>query len=229
MKILIVAATKVEVRPLADKFAYVQKEDDSLAHYQFRNDKVDILVTGMGMTATAFYLGKQLPASNYDVVFNAGICGSYSGLLPIGKVVNITEEVFCDLGAEINDHINSIFELGLMDPDEPPFRSGKLLNNSTPKGSVLRKMDRVRGITANTIHGHPDTIRKIREQFNPEVESMEGAAFFYSCLTSGVPFHQVRCISNFVEERDKSKWDIPLAIANLNTSLFDIIKEQSSK
>ena len=47
MKILIVAATRFEVRPLADKFAYVQKEDDSLAHYQFRNDKIDILITGI--------------------------------------------------------------------------------------------------------------------------------------------------------------------------------------
>ena len=229
MKILIVAATKFEVRPLADKFAYVQKEDDSLAHYQFRNDKVDILITGIGMTPMAFYLGKQLPGSNYDVVINAGICGSYSDSLPIGMVVNVTEETFCDLGAENNDQFFSSFELGLMDPDEPPYRSGKLLNNTTPKGSVLRKLRRVRGITSNTIHGQPGTIRKIRELFNPDVESMEGAVFFYACLTSGVPFHQVRSISNFVEERDKSRWDIPLAISNLNTAVFDIIKEQSSK
>lgn len=228
MKILIVAATRFEVRPLADKFAYVQKEDDSLAHYQFRNNKVDILITGIGMTPMAYYLGKQLPGSNYDVVINAGICGSFSDALPIGKVVNVTEESFCELGAEDNDQFLSLFELGLMDPDEPPFRSGKLLNNSTPKGSVLRKLDRVRGITASTIHGHPETIRKIRELFHPDVESMEGAAFFYACLTSSVPFHQVRSISNLVEERDKSKWDIPLALANLNKALFDIVKENAS-
>jgi futalosine hydrolase len=229
MKILIVAATRFEVRPLADKFAYVQKEDESLAHYQYRNDKVDILITGMGMTPTAYYLGMQLPASNYDLVINAGICGSYSDALPIGTVINVTEECFCELGAENNDQLISLFDLGLMDPDEPPYRSGKLLNNSTPKGSVLRGLRRVRGITSNTIHGHPETIRRIREQFNPDVESMEGAAFFFSCLTSGVPFHQIRAISNFVEERDKSKWDIPLALANLNSTLFDAIKEQSTK
>jgi len=228
MKILIVAATRFEIRPLADKFAYVQKEDDSLAHYQFRNDKVDILITGMGMTATAYYLGKQLPGSNYDVVLNAGICGSFSTDLTIGKVVNVTEECFCELGAENNDQFISLFDLGLMDPDEPPFRSGKLLNNSNLKSASLRKLERVRGITANTIHGHPESIRKIRDQFHPDVESMEGAAFFYACITSGVPFHQVRCISNFVEERDKSKWDIPLALANLNQVLLDIVKEVAS-
>jgi futalosine hydrolase len=229
MKILIVAATRFEVRPLADKFAYVQKEDDSLAHYQYRNDKVDILITGMGMTPTAYYLGMQLPASNYDLVINAGICGSYSDSTPIGTVVNVTEECFCELGAENNDHMISLFELGLMDPDDPPYQAGKLLNNTTPKGSALRGLRRVRGITSNTIHGHPETIRRIREQFHPNVESMEGAAFFFACMTSGVPFHQIRAVSNFVEERDKSKWDIPLAIANLNSTVFDIIKEQSGK
>ena len=72
MKLLIVASTRFEVRLLTDKFAFVQKEDESLLHYQFRNDKVDILITGMGMTPTAFYLGKQLPGSNYDLVINAG-------------------------------------------------------------------------------------------------------------------------------------------------------------
>jgi len=226
MKILIVAATRFEIRPLAEKFAYVQKEDDSLAHYQFRNAKVDILITGIGMTPMAFYLGKQLPGSNYDVVINAGICGSYSASLPIGSVVNVTEESFCELGAENNEEFLSLFELGLMDPDESPYRAGKLLNNSTPHGDVLRKLKRVKGITASTIHGREETIRKIREVFKPEVESMEGAAFFYACLTSGVPFHQLRGISNFVEERDKSKWDIPLAVANLNSTVFEIIKEQ---
>ena len=229
MKILIVAATRFEIRPLIDKFAFVQKEDDTLSHYQFRNDKVDILITGIGMTSVAFYLGKQLPGSNYDLVINAGICGSYADSLPIGIVVNVTEECFCELGAENDDEFLSLFELGLMDPDEPPYRSGKLLNNTTPKGNSLRKLQRVRGITSNTIHGQSATIHKIRGLFNPDVESMEGAAFFYSCLNSGVPFHQVRSISNFVEERDKSKWDIPLAVANLNATLMEIIKEQNNK
>jgi len=229
MKFLIVAATRFEIRPLSDKFAFVQKEDDSLSHYQFRNDKVDILITGMGMTATAFYLGKQLPGSNYDLVINAGICGSYKDSYPIGKVVNVTGECFSELGAENNDQFISLFDLGLLDPEDPPYRAGKLMNNSTPKGPALRKLDRVDGITSNTIHGHPETIRKLRELFDPDIESMEGAAFFYACITTGVPFHQIRSISNFVEERDKSKWDIPLALANLNKTVFEILKEQMVK
>ena len=53
--------------------------------------------------------------------------------------MNITEESFSELGAENNDQFIPIFELGLADPDETPFHSGKLFNNTTPKGSVLQE------------------------------------------------------------------------------------------
>jgi futalosine hydrolase len=45
---------------------------------------------------------------------------------------------------------------------------------------------------------------------------MEGAAFHYVCLLEKAPFAQVRAISNYVETRDKSKWQIPTAIQSLN-------------
>ena len=52
---------------------------------------------------------------------------------------------------------------------------------------------------------------------------MEGAAFFYVCLQEKIPFLQIRSISNYVEKRNKSNWNIPLAIDNLNVVLLDII------
>ncbi|MGA3014515.1 MAG: futalosine hydrolase [Bacteroidales bacterium] len=228
MKMLITSATRFEIRPLMDNFTFIQNEDAPLFQCQYRDNSVDFLITGMGTTPTAYYLGKILSQTKYDYVINAGICGSYTNLLPIGKVVNVTEENFCELGAENNDQFISLFQLGLVEPDDPPFRSGKLINNTPTEGSVLKGLEPARGITSNTIHGHAETIRKMRELFKPDIESMEGAAFFYACLLSGVPFHEIRSISNFVEERDKSKWDIPLALANLNNVLFEILKEQEN-
>jgi futalosine hydrolase len=228
MKILIVAATRFEVRPLTDHFAFIHKENDSLSHFRYRNSDVDILITGMGMTATAYHLGKQLAKTAYDLVINAGVCGSFMPDIPIGEVVVITEENFCELGAENQNSFLTLFDLGLMDPDDPPFRSGKLINSNATESSVFSGLRKVRGITANTIHGSPEKIRKITGIFRPDVESMEGAAGFYACLTAAIPFHQVRGISNFVEERDKSKWDIPLAIDNLNRVLLELLQELTS-
>jgi futalosine hydrolase len=61
------------------------------------------------------------------------------------------------------------------------------------------------------------------KKFDADIETMEGAAFFYSCLQLKIPFLQIRAISNFVEPRDKSKWNIPLALENLSTEIFDFL------
>jgi futalosine hydrolase len=74
----------------------------------------------------------------------------------------------------------------------------------------------VKGVTNNTVSGEKQLIKWRKEKFSPDIETMEGAAFFYVCLHENVPFVEIRSISNMVEPRDKSKWNIPLAIKNLS-------------
>ena len=45
---------------------------------------------------------------------------------------------------------------------------------------------------------------------------MEGAALHYTCLMEKIPFIQLRSISNYIAERDKTKWDMKRSIINLN-------------
>ena len=71
------------------------------------------------------------------------------------------------------------------------------------------------GITVSTVHGNEASIARVTERFNPDVESMEGAAFMYACLVHGVPFAQVRAVSNIVERRNRSAWKLTEAIAAL--------------
>ena len=52
-----------------------------------------------------------------------------------------------------------------------------------------------------------------------DVETMEGAAFFEACLAAGVPFAEIRAVSNLVGETDHGRWDIPLALQNLKNAL----------
>jgi len=39
-----------------------------------------------------------------------------------------------------------------------------------------------------------------------------------------IPFIQLRSISNYIAERDKTKWDMRKSIANLNGALIDLVK-----
>ena len=89
-------------------------------------------------------------------------------------------------------------------------------NNFISKNKLISQLKDVKGITVNTIHGNDISISKVIELYDPTIESMEGASFFAACDNNINNYLQIRAISNYVEKRDKSKWQMPLAIKNLN-------------
>jgi futalosine hydrolase len=226
MKLLIVAATWNEIKPLEE---FLQRTDEE---GKLREHAAEIYVTGVGGVQTAFHLGKILPTGNWDLVIQLGICGSFKKELPIGTTVNVVEESFADLGAEDGDIFLDAFQIGLLDADKFPFENGKLLlpapdSHSTLMASLrtLEELPKAKSISVNKVHGSEQSIQNTLLKYNPEVESMEGAAFFYSCKMASIPFFELRTVSNLVEKRDKSKWNIPVAIEKLNEAAIRILSE----
>jgi futalosine hydrolase len=231
MHFLIVSATTMEIRPFLEGLPLIEKQNEYLSRYQLKNSIIDILITGVGMVPTAYFLGKQLERQRYDLIINAGIAGTFNRELQLGTVVNVVEDCVPELGAEDGDQFLSIFELGLADPDSPPYLHGKLVNDILEKDlginlEIIRNLPKVTGITSNTIRGNAESIIRIRKIAKVDLESMEGAAFFYACLSAGVPCLQIRAISNLVEERNKTHWKLPLALKNLNKLLMECVNSQ---
>lgn len=228
MKVLLVSATPFEIQPLR---ASLNEHFERISDYYFKKNKLEIqlLITGVGMTYTAFALGNALARQPYDLAVNAGIAGAFNRELEPGAVVHVVSERFADVGVEEADgSFTDVHELGLMDPDLFPFRQGELINEHADAYSFLPKCN---GLTVNKVHGSQDSIQAIRRKYRADVETMEGAAFFLACLLSGVPFLEIRAVSNYVEPRNKDAWDIPLAIENLNSmliSLLEALEEQAS-
>lgn len=54
-------------------------------------------------------------------------------------------------------------------------------------------------------------------------ENMEGAAIAHICCMYDIPCIEIRGISNLVEDRDISKWDIQRAAANCQKAVIDFI------
>ena len=81
----------------------------------------------------------------------------------------------------------------------------------------------VRAITVNKISDSLLQKQQFMLNYNPEIESMEGAALHYVCLQEHIPFLQLRTITNIVGERDKSKWKLKEAVENLNAELLKLI------
>ena len=77
--------------------------------------------------------------------------------------------------------------------------------------------------------GEERKISELKSKFNVQIESMEGAAFFYVCLKENQAFLEIRSISNFVEPRNKENWEILKAINNLNDTLRMLIFELLKK
>jgi len=225
MYILIVAATSLEIKPLIENFSFIAQKETHLNTYTYREFDIDVLITGIGMVATAFYMGKTLQAFNYDVAINAGIAGCFNKNLKLGEVFNISSDCFSELGADNGEYFLSLIDLKLIEENTFPFNNMELINEFTFSSEIINRMPKAKGITVNTIHGSEDSIVKIIKLYKPLTESMEGAAFMYACMLQNLKYIQIRSISNYIEKRNKSSWNIPLAINNLNKIVLNILDE----
>jgi futalosine hydrolase len=226
VRILVVAATDAEVAPLAAVLSPVPGRSARLRSFTHARHGVDILTTGVGTVATAAWCSGLFARERYDLALNAGVCGSFRPALPPGAVVHVTTDRFADLGAEDGDAFLSVHDLNLLDPDAFPFTRGRLVNGAPPSNAVLEQLPVADAVTVNTAHGNADTIARVVERFNPHVESMEGAAFMYACLVHGVPFAQVRAVSNVVERRNRAAWKLKEAVMALNETLVAMLDRQ---
>ena len=227
MRFLLVAATELELAPLAGRLtpASPSHRVERLRAFTHGSHHVDLLTTGVGMVATAVWCTRALAAQPYDLAVNLGVCGSFHATYPPGVVVNVVSDCIPELGAEDGGQFLTIHDLGLLQPDDPPFTGGRLVNPFVSPHPVVGTLPGVNGITVNTVHGHEDSIARVVERVKPDVESMEGAAFMYACLTSGVRFAQVRAVSNMVERRNRAAWSLKEAVSALNDVSLRLIAD----
>jgi futalosine hydrolase len=218
MDILLIASTEAEIAPFI-KFSADRRIKQINGIYEIEGHNLSICITGVGGVATTYSLTRQLASKQYDLAIQAGIAGSYNYSLSIGDIVLVDSEIFADLGADDNGKFLDVFSLGLVNADDSPFSSSKMY--MLEHKYIPQLIPAVSGITINTTTGSQDVVTAMKARYNPDIESMEGAAFFYTCIKEGIPFAQIRAISNYVEPRDKSKWNIPLAVKNLNIWLAD--------
>lgn len=200
MKTLIVAATAPEIHLLIKHFGLPDRAFTETQDF-------DVLITGVGMTATAFALGKHL-REEYRLILNLGIAGCFDHAVPLGTIFNVTTDTFSELGAEDHERFLTIDDLG--------FGTGTYHSHNIPAHPMIDQLPKAKGITVNKVHGNPESIRQALHAFQPLTESMEGAAVLYAAEKMQVPCAQIRSISNYVEPRNREKWQIGKAVAALN-------------
>lgn len=203
MKILLLSATQQEIQPFLLTL-------DSIPV------KPDVLIGGLGVTATAYHLTKQLHHHHYDLVIQAGVAGKFENGNELGEVVIVKQDCFADLGAVEKNEFQTIQQMGFSNEPEWYINNLHLLNKLAYK--------QVKAITVSTVTDDSNTIQRVQQKWAADIETMEGAALHYVCQHQQTNYLQLRSICNVVGVRDKSQWHLKEAIEKLNTALSSIIK-----
>jgi futalosine hydrolase len=219
-KVLYVTATSSE----AEALGRIKGMISVPGGYRFDNFEISLLIAGVGSISTAWTMKQWLSVNEKpDLAINAGIAGSYKDDFETGDVVLPVSDCFADAGIEDGENFRTLSEAGLASSDEFPFIKGFLIADNRYIVQMKSLLKPVRAITVNTATGSEATRIKLLNKFNPDIETMEGATFFYICLKEDICFLALRAVSNRVETRNRSKWNISLALDNLSKKLKEVI------
>jgi futalosine hydrolase len=209
---LIVAATNKEIKPF---FSALETSQTSMT-----------FVSGVGCFETTLNLTRFFCRSNRENitrVVHVGIAGAFQngGAAPLDICV-AKEEIFADFGICCNERIES-FNFAEC-PETTQF-----LNESCVK--ELNHFFEQQGIpyvngtflTVNSVSGTGKRGDYLQKKHHALCENMEGFAVARVCKEFQIPCLEVRCVSNLVEDRNRSNWVIDEACEKLGQSLVPFL------
>ncbi|MEP6615855.1 MAG: futalosine hydrolase [Ginsengibacter sp.] len=208
MKILLLAATKMEILPFLKR-----------TPAEYGTHTVEVLIGGIGIASTVFHLTDKLCHSRFDIVIQAGIAGSFTKKIKKGTVVVVARDAFAGPAIEEKDEYKILIS---------PDKEGQSLTNGLLNSNEILKQVQlpvVNALTTDILTDKKNKNKRLQKKFEASIESMEGAAMHYVCILRNVPFLQIRSISNMVGVRDKSKWNIKDAVKNLDKTLNALLQK----
>ncbi len=197
-EILIVSATSQEIAPFLTLSGTAPEARTRIAGHAVR-----VCSTGVGVVAATFHIRQLTAQYNPALIVQAGIGGAYpDASLNVGDTVTVGTETLADLGVCYPEGFRNRFpeDRTLVNPDEYP---------ELP-------FPRVRGNTVSC------ACSPLVQKGDAAIESMEGYALFYVCTRLGIPFLELRTVSNLVST-DRSSWNPAAATASLALALEETL------
>ncbi|GIE67758.1 hypothetical protein Apa02nite_038660 [Actinoplanes palleronii] len=179
-------------------------------------DAVVVEAVGVGPAAAAAGTARLLARSDYRAVLSVGIAGGFPGRADVGGTVLATRTIAADLGAESPGGFLPIEELGFgsstLETDPALLKALQAALPHAVTGDVL---------TLSTVTGTAETAARLAARFPQAVaEAMEGygVATAAAGAGAGVPFAELRSISNPIGPRDRAAWRLADAFAALRAA-----------
>lgn len=223
--ILVTTATELELQPLLLK-RRLQKGD---SHILTEGQNFELLITGIGPVAAAISLFRRLVRGDIDCVLNFGVGGAYlqQNGAPQPELLDLclaTREMYGDLGVCMSSEI-LYFENKMTGPLE--FSLDKKLLEIAQASLVDQQANVHRGnfVTVSSASGTKKRGEFLHNHWNGLCENMEGASIAQVCAEFKVPLVEVRAISNYVVDRDRSSWKLNEA-SEVAAGAADILIEE---
>ncbi|MBN2645139.1 MAG: futalosine hydrolase [Desulfuromonadaceae bacterium] len=220
------------VHPLTHRLGPFPLQQGQLAGHE-----VIIVTTGIGKAAAAAAAALVLNHWQPRWVIAVGCGGLYPGhALAIGDLVLASEEIYADEGVQTPGGFLDMEQIGL-----PLLRRGDLafynrfpvdaertrsLKNALETAhSTYSSLSLASGpfVTVSTCHGTDQGGRQTATRTGGLCENMEGAAIAQLCCAWNTSFSELRALSNRVENRDLSQWDLEGAMHNAQRALFSAL------
>jgi len=218
MTVCLAVATRKEYRAVLSPLgAPAAPADGQAVPWRRGGRDMRVLLTGVGPVAAAATLGRLLGTGAVTGVVNLGVAGAYAlAASPLTSLVTATAEIFPEYGLRQERAANP---QGLGFPQltvagEPvydrlsldPMAAAATLGLALPETAIQGVFATVAGVTAQA----DAPLRR-----DILAENMEGFALALACRLAGIPFLELRSISNRVGARPPLDWDLPGALAAL--------------
>ena len=198
--------------------------------------RIIVAVTGMGKINAAAAAAVLCERFRPALIINTGCAGAFpeSGLT-VGDLALASLELTADEGVQTptgwlpyeDIGIPAVERLGTSYFNEfplSPVAAQRAVRLAAELGTILT---RGKFLTVSTCSGTAQRGDELYQRFGtPLCENMEGAAVAQVALRYGVESLELRGISNLVEDRDLSRWNIPLAVERSQRFLLEFIKEE---
>ncbi len=178
---------------------------------------IDAAVLDVGLLPFATALTSLFSKNYWPMVMQLGIAGAYLDRgLSIGDVVRVDTEILGDQGFQ---EANGSFQPWPLKENGTPISYSASDVRFSPR--EISELKSVRGLTVNTCTGTSQLAEIRRHFYDVDVESMEGASIFALAPVLNFNAYEVRAISNYVSDRQKSEWRPEEALTQLRNKIIN--------
>jgi futalosine hydrolase len=179
------------------------------------------LALGVGKVAATLALTRRVLEQRPEAVVLFGVAGAHPGGPEIGRACLVTTDWLADEGVEVPGGLLSLEDLGL--GVRGPLLADAALTDWLD-ACLGGGLPRVVGATVSTCSGTDARAAALVAACPAAaVESMEGAAVGAVCIALGIPWAQLRVVSNRTGDRARGGWDLPGALARLHEAVARLL------